>query len=68
MSSVEVFCDDLPDGSDDQIRLVEHDGMTAHWGDDVGAIGWETGKVILQGLPGGIEIFPMGDDHQGQVP
>ncbi len=30
MSSVEVFCDDLPDGSDDQIRLVEHDGMTAH--------------------------------------
>src|SRR5207244_11349717 len=65
-----AFCSGYPfDGIYYKIRLVEHDVVPAVGGDDIGAVGREAGKVLLQGLPGCIEVFSMdrSEEHTSEL-
>src|SRR6266567_3102937 len=63
-----LSCDYLLDGSNHQIRSLEHDVVTTVGGNDVCAVGREIDQILLQALPGGIDLFTSCDDHQRKVP
>src|SRR5215469_16772917 len=58
----------LFDGRDDEVRLLELDLVVAARGDNLFAVGRETGEVLLQSLPGCIDLRTSRQHYQWKAP